>query len=408
MVMATLCKNCGSPVVFDPKLQKVVCSACGSAWAAEDIQSSDKELLEKNKAVSYKDVYGETTREFVDCYIYTCSSCGGEISINGSEVSTKCVYCGSTSVVFNRISKEKAPEFIIPFSISKEDAVARIRQTFSNGMFVPKEIKNFNPSDVRGIYLPYWIVNGYHSEAEIIRGSRGSGKSRHTVYCGRAGSMGITNLPVDASIMLSDESSQRLEPFDFSKFVPFDEDYLLGFYSNVSDLTNVDLYEAVNKRASQCFQKKSMETFSANNKSVTLSRSATLIHKDVFYAMLPVWFVSFDYEGKHNTLLVNGQTGKVVGGVPWNKNLFYTLTVTLTSLFALIFAFFIHHFLVSPMELANLHSRKKQSPGSLIMVFGMIALVMIAIAFAKKKKVTKQIERSQSRSIFNFMKKRQG
>ena len=65
--MATLCKNCGAPVIFDPRTQKVTCTACGSAWNAEDIESSDKSLLEKTRAVSANDVYGETKQEFMDC-----------------------------------------------------------------------------------------------------------------------------------------------------------------------------------------------------------------------------------------------------------------------------------------------------------------------------------------------------
>ena len=34
------------------------------------------------------------------------------------------------------------------------------------------------------------------------------------------------------------------------------------------------------------------------------------------YAMLPAWFVTFDYQGKHHTVLVNGQTGKIDGQWP--------------------------------------------------------------------------------------------
>ena len=90
--MATLCKNCGAPVIFDPKTQKVVCTVCGGAWEAEEIEATDKGFEEKNRAVSMNDVYGNTSKEFMDCYIYTCGSCGGEIVINGSEISTKCIY----------------------------------------------------------------------------------------------------------------------------------------------------------------------------------------------------------------------------------------------------------------------------------------------------------------------------
>ena len=57
--MATLCKNCAAPLVFDPLTQKVVCRSCGSSWDAEEVESREKELLREKHAESAVDVYGE-------------------------------------------------------------------------------------------------------------------------------------------------------------------------------------------------------------------------------------------------------------------------------------------------------------------------------------------------------------
>ena len=37
------------------------------------------------------------------------------------------------------------------------------------------------------------------------------------------------------------------------------------------------------------------------------------------YAFLPVWFMTFEYKDRPYTMMVNGQTGKVVGTVPFQK-----------------------------------------------------------------------------------------
>ena len=413
--MATLCKNCATPLVFDPTKQKVVCPSCGGAWDAEEVESTEKEYAANKRAVSAAEVYGVdegTAEEFFDCYIYTCGSCGGEISINGTEVSTKCIYCGSSSVVFSRISKEKAPEFIIPFQISKEQAVDIVKKKFKHGPFIPKEVKNFKPSEVRGIYVPYWLANAYHVESDIYQGEVRSNKQTITKYWARAGKMGITNLAVDASQMLSDESSQRLEPFDFSQIKLFDEDYLLGFYSNVSDITNADLEQTVTERAREAFHEKAAKTYSASNKKVLMERSSTLIDRDVRYTMLPVWFVCYEFEGKHNTIMVNGQTGKVVCAIPWNRKLFSGMVAGLSAAFAaLLIPFFGTTFLPSLFSSythRRTHSSSDDNPGSVIIGTLMIAAVIFIVGFAVYKKVTKQLSLSQSASIFNFMKKRQG
>ncbi|MBO4688276.1 MAG: hypothetical protein J5636_07155 [Clostridiales bacterium] len=411
--MATLCKNCAAPLVFDPLTQKVVCRSCGSSWDAEEVESREKELLREKHAESAVDVYGEeeaAAREFLDCYVYLCSSCGGEIIINGTESSTKCIYCGSSSVVFDRIAKEKAPEFIIPFAISKEQAIAHIEKAFKHGMFIPKEIKTFKPEAVRGIYIPYWIANAYHTEADIFRGETGSGKNRRVHYYARSGRMTMTNIPVDASMMLSDESSQCLEPFDFSALKYFDEDYLLGFYSNVSDIKNQDLTEVVFKRTRNAFQTEAKKSIK-NAHSITLidTRSQTIVDRDVKYAMLPVWFVTYDYEGRHNTIMVNGQTGKVVCGVPWNQKLFSTICAILATILTAINTTIFAKYVVPPILYSQAHRRSgsRNNPISVIVIIITFGLGVFAIGAAFYKNVKKHLQLSQSASIFNFMKKRQ-
>ena len=413
--MATLCKNCATPLVFDPKTQKVVCPACGGAWDAEEVESTEKKFAQDKRAVSVDEVYGvddSLANEYFDCYIYTCGSCGGEIAINGTEVSTQCIYCGSSSVVFDRISKEKSPEFIIPFKITKEEAVDLIKKEFSHGIFIPKEVKAFKPDAVRGIYIPYWIANAFHVEADVISGEVSSGKHRVTKYWGRSGKMAISNLPVDASVMLSDESSQRLEPFDFSDLKLFDEDYLLGFYSNVSDITNEDLQTTVHKRASEAFHEQVMKPIHASSKQVRYMRASTIIDQDVRYAMLPVWFVTYNFNGRHNTIMVNGQTGKVVCGVPWNEKAFKSAVATLSTILTILLAAFFRFSIVPAIFEAQAHrsssSSRNNNPIMLIFYCIFFGIGIFAVGYTIYKKVTRQLMLTQSNSIFNFMKKRQG
>ena len=249
----TICGNCGGQLVFDPTKQKLVCEHCGGEFSPEDRDLASKESYSDQKAESMNEIYGTHSEEYMDCYVYTCNSCGGEIIINGTEASTKCIYCGNSNVVFSRIARHKRPQFIIPFKLTKDDAVAEVRKRFKKGMFIPREIKNFEVDNVRGIYIPYWIVDCDHKASVVIQGQVSSGKHSKTVFYGRAGRMEMKRLPLDASKMLSDESSSRLEPYNLNAMKPFDEDYLLGFYSNISDITYRDLRSAANARASEYF-----------------------------------------------------------------------------------------------------------------------------------------------------------
>ncbi|MCR5327997.1 MAG: hypothetical protein K6E12_03950 [Saccharofermentans sp.] len=407
--MATLCRNCGHALVFDPQSQMLCCGACGGSFRPDEIQAESKEYRQDLKAKSAQEVYNSKEEQLMDCYVYQCSECGGEIIINGTEASTTCIYCGNPNVVFSRIAKQKCPEFVLPFSVTKERAIELVREKVGKGIFVPREIKNFSPNLVRGIYIPYWVVNADFANAVVIQGQVKSGKNSVTRYFGRAGKMKLRNLPIDASEALSDESSSRLEPFDLTRLKPFDDDYLAGFYSNISDVTYSDLRHATLLRATEYFDNDAIGSVKASAKKVISSSPSLKLDNDMVYAMLPAWFITFKYKGKHNTILVNGDTGKVVCGIPWNKILFYTLLVVV-GIAATIGLFFVFKATL-PFIFESRSSRSSSSSdntGKLIAVLiaGIIALFSTGIR--KVVKVIKNINLTQDKAIFNFTKKRQG
>ena len=405
--MATLCRNCSHPLVFDPAKQKMYCSSCGSSFLPEEVEAESKEYRQDLRAESMESIYNTKDKDLMDCYVYSCSECGGEIIINGTEASTTCVYCGNSNVVFSRIAKQKCPEFVMPFSITKEKAIELVHKKINSGLFIPKEIKNFSIDCIRGIYLPYWIINASYTNAAVIEGQVRSGKSTVTRYFGRAGKLKLTRFPIDASQALSDESSSRLEPFELSHLKPFDEDYLAGFYSNVSDVTYIDLKRATLKRAEEYFAKEAMDDVRASRKKIVSSIPSVKIENNMVYAMLPAWFITFKYKGKPNTILVNGDTGKVVCALPWNKSLFYSLLFTFGAV-ATTAAYFVFRYTLPVFFAGRSSSSGSDSRGKLIalLVAGIIALFSVGIR--KIIKVVKNIQLTQDKKMFNFTKKRQG
>ena len=405
--MATLCKNCSHALVFDPAKQRMYCSSCGSSFLPEEVEAESKEYRQDLRAESMESIYNTKDKDLMDCYVYSCSECGGEIIINGTEASTTCVYCGNSNVVFSRIAKQKCPEFVLPFSITKEKAIELVHKKINKGIFIPKEIKNFSIDCIRGIYLPYWIINASYTNAAVIEGQVRSGKSTVTRYFGRAGKLKLTRFPIDASLALSDESSSRLEPFELSHLKPFDEDYLAGFYSNVSDVTYIDLKRATLKRAEEFFAKEAMDDVRASRKKIVSSIPSVKIENNMVYAMLPAWFITFKYKGKPNTILVNGDTGKVVCALPWNKGLFYSLLFSVGAVLTTA-AFFVFKYTLPVFFMGRSSSSGSDSRGKIIafLIAGIIALFSVGIR--KMIKVVKSIKLTQDKSMFNFTKKRQG
>ena len=409
--MATLCKNCGGPLIFKPEINRMFCNSCGSSFAVEDIEITDRELLEDIKAISAKEVYGVDSEETYDVNVYTCNQCGGEVIVNNTEVSTYCLYCGNPTVVFNRVAKQKRPEFILPFSISKDTAVANIRSHLSRGSFVPKELKNFKPDMVRGIYIPYWIVNCDHYNAAFIRGELDNEKNSETKYYERVGTCSFQNMPLDASLMLNDEMSVKLEPFDLKHLVPFDENYLSGFYSDMSDVSTMDITRAANAKADEMFREEAMhEIFTARNKEVLESSPYTQLTGDKVYVMLPAWFITLEYQGEPLTILVNGDTGKVVCALPFNKKKFIALTTIEAALLGLVFAAVVFLILTAVMGIGSSSHHTRINGNILKLIAPGIAMLVATFkgAINRLKRIKKNLSLTKSTQTLRYVKKRQG
>ena len=86
--------------------------------------------------------------------------------------------------------------YLIPFAITKEQALSVVNQVVSKAVFAPKEVKNFTPEDVRGIYIPYWIVNANHEETAVVRSNKNTGTYKYR-FSGRTGNMHVHNFPID-------------------------------------------------------------------------------------------------------------------------------------------------------------------------------------------------------------------
>lgn len=397
--MATLCKNCGHPVKYDPQTQRVSCDHCGSEFAAWEVRDDSQDILEDIEPSEVSDA------GFMDCYVYTCNSCGGEIFVSGTETSTTCIYCGSPSVVFSRIARHRRPEYIIPFSVTKEEVISSVEAKFKKGITIPGELRHLKVEDIRGIYLPYWIVNADHYGSvgfgKVVPDT-GSGNDRmkwlgHT----RAGSMKVKNLVVNATSILPDDFCSRLEPYAVGLMKPFEESYLLGFYSDASDITFGELQDIVNKRVADMFNEYSV----ISGFTIEASEHSTAIdYRKLRYAMFPVWFITYRFEGVNHTIIVNGQTGKIASGIPLDKKPVKALLLLLTPIFSYLMFHIVKAFLLVMASVGG-NGRIIMANGALIMA-GLIFL--IGFSSRRYKKVLKNIRLSQNAAVYGFVKKRQG
>ncbi len=385
--MAVICKNCAGKLIFNPASQKLECNTCGSSYRAEDVE----------------DIYASKGTKYYDTRVYVCSHCGAEVITSDTEASTFCVYCGNPAIVFSRISREYRPDGIIPFKITNEQAISNIRQKFLKNPIISRDvIGKLTPENIRGIYVPYWIINADFTEADWIKGEVKRGKSSVTKYYSRAGELTYRNIPIDGSRILNDETSRKLEPFYLPESTDFDEDYLNGFYSNTSDLTFFDLRKSAAERCHALYAEEVVKTVKgARNVKIVDSIYHLNLHDDPVYMMMPVWFFTFKHKDKPYTVLVNGQNGKVVGTMPWERKRVWAIAI---SMFLLIMA-------IVGLSYASLTTKELKafrffSSQGLPVIMG-LGMMFFTIGGTGLSRIFKNLRLTQSEAIFNFVKKRQ-
>ena len=187
----------------------------------------------------------------------------------------------------------------------------------------------------------------------------------------------------------------------------FEESYLLGFYSNISDVTYGNLKGAASKRADAYFDELVLKSVhDANSPEIHSESHVTSVNfSNMKYAMLPAWFVTYTHNGIHNTVVVNGQTGKVVCGVPWNKTLFYLLMTVSGAVLSGLFFLILRYVLPFLIEFGSGKSTTASIYLLAAIAAGMIALFSYGIS--RIRKVIKSIGLTQDVSIFNFAGRRQ-
>lgn len=348
------CPNCGGNLRFDIPTQSLLCDYCHTNLDPYSYQK-DHDAVEEN---------------MYDVTIFTCPQCGGEILSTENAATGFCSFCGAFTILDSRISKERRPNYIIPFQRTKEDCKTAYTSFMKHAIFAPKELKDAKYIDnFRGIYMPYWTYYLSQEGPFSVKAKKDyqKGDYHYTDNYRLEGTMDsyYKGLSFDASSSFDDNISEAIAPFDVRGMKQFTPSILCGFYADTADLSS-DLYlEEATTIANDTsieeiqkipvFHRYDLETSSNPN---SLSSQLGTECKQVDSTMFPVWFLSYRKGDRVAYATVNGQTGKVSADLPVDPkkyllgsillalpiflllNLFFTFTPKTTLFLSALFAIF--------------------------------------------------------------------
>ncbi len=334
------CPNCSGDLKFDAATQGFACEYCDSLFTKEEM-----DVIAAKQEVRKKETEADRAEFEAHTNLYSCPSCGAEIIAEETTAASFCYYCHNPVILQGRLSGEYRPSKVLPFQITAEQAKDIFRNWCKQRWFVPKAFRSKQQLErLTGLYVPFWVADcdvsaDMHAIGKQIR-SWTSGNYRYTetkeFAVHRAADINFAGLPADGSSKIENELMEAIEPFNYEKAQPFDMTYLSGFLADKYDVPKANVFPRIRNRAVQGSDQLLRSTMQYSAVSVT-SSAINVLRTDFEYMLLPVWFMTYQHEGKTYEFVINGQSGKLAGTPPLDKKRLRLFCVGLAAAIGLIF-----------------------------------------------------------------------
>ena len=345
------CPNCSGNLKFDPDTQKLGCDFCGASFDPSLFEAKIDELVTDAPAPAVTETQPSGPAEQVTSEVsealgpsdevkpgehqanvnegeqveFVCNSCGARVVTDKNTSATFCAFCGSPAMVGQRLTNEFRPQYMIPFKVSRQKAEAAFLKWAGGGKWTPFGfVSKENVKKLTGLYVPFWLFNiKAHIDVEgTAEDVSYSGDKQITAHyeIKRMGDVEWKNIPLDGETRIDDKLMEAIEPFNFANMIPYDYDYIPGFYADRYDQDAQALAKRATDRGiagmDQVIKKSIGKKYDRHK--ITKNRS-TITSMAANYALLPVWFMSYKYHNQMYYFAMNGQTGEVAGKVPVSK-----------------------------------------------------------------------------------------
>ncbi len=326
------CPSCGAPQKFSPATGKLTCEFCKEETNIDIHNETIKEYDFHHALLSLQN---ETSKEILK--EVKCQKCGSNFTLTPYSFSSLCPYCDTPAII--DFIEDITPKSLLPFTITAKEAKGYFKKWLGSRWFAPTAFKKYldEQEKVLGYYLPYWtydsdtvtnysglrgdvyyvtvtktvVENGRQRQVQVqesrIRWTPASG----VVY------VSFDDVTVGASKTISRAILSALEPWDTSKLVSFDEQYLSGFEAEEYSVGLDNGFEFAKAKMSVKIKRNIRQDIGGDQQQIYSSNTSynNTSYKNVLF---PIWTASFKWKEKTYNYAINAQSGKVVGERPYS------------------------------------------------------------------------------------------
>ncbi|NMO20577.1 hypothetical protein HPC49_42390 [Pyxidicoccus fallax] len=251
----------------------------------------------------------------------------------------RCPYCAAPSVLERPpVPGVPEPTFALGFTVTHVAAREHVAYWLkTRSRFTRTGIRTARPGEVRGVYVPAYLYSVLaHSR---FRASIGENYQEQETYTTTENGKTVTrtrtvtrtewrplngelsgyvaDVLVTASTGLRNEELEALEPFDLRGLARYTPALISGWVAEEPSLTHEQCLELARKEAVERVGGK-LAQFMPGDSHTDLEHQSRLEWEALDVCLLPVWVLAVRYaeDAPPLRVLVNGQTGEVVGKAP--------------------------------------------------------------------------------------------
>ena len=269
--------------------------------------------------------------------VLQCQQCSAHTTLPQGQLTHTCPFCGSNRVVQQPAAQDNLrPRFLLPFEVDAAMCTTAVHTWLGSSWMTPKALQNLaSVTDFNGIYIPCWTFDahtqatwkaqvGHQETTRYYDSSSKTWKSRtKTVWCWESGHVTRTfdDLIIPGTRRLSHLLLTRLKKdYHTQRLVPYDAAYLAGLMAQSYDIPLENAWEQgrnTMREATRSTCRSNASTNQIRNFSMTLDFS----QESWRYILAPLYISVYHYENQTYQVMVNGQSGTVVGQRPvdWRK-----------------------------------------------------------------------------------------
>ncbi|MBM7519587.1 TFIIB-type zinc ribbon-containing protein [Nocardioides nitrophenolicus] len=339
------CPKCGSTdVQLRGSTGMLVCLFCRNEWQEARVEEEFGlgEGIDQLEGTVIASGAGDIAADAADQLTFKCEACGAEVVVDTAHaLNARCHWCRHTLNVNQQIPNGAVPDAVLPFRLTKDEAVEKIREFASKRrLFAHKRFKKeFVPENVLGVYLPYLVIDAraesqYWGKGEVQtrRWTEKQGDNNVTYYAAdvyqvaRQVSFTVDDLTVEGSSERAqigpantNNIINTILPFDTKNAVKWNASYLVGFTSEKRDLNVEAVRPHLEDQLLSIGRSQVRASLGRFDRGVRWEQEKLDVGGSRWVSMyLPVWLYSYRQEsnGMLHYIAVNARTGETMGSIP--------------------------------------------------------------------------------------------